>query len=94
MDQFAIIVQVPPSADTTGPSTLACCILHGAIRPAKGFIWLFTGISLSKDGSFNIHGPDTQMIELAILHAMESIAKWAGGKDISGQDIQQHKILV
>jgi len=34
------------------------------------------------------------MMELAIPNAMESIATWAGGKDISAKDIQQHKPLV
>ena len=94
MNAFTIIVQVPPPANTTSPTTLTSCILCGAIRPANDFIWPFTGISLNEDGLFNTHSPDMQMMELAILNAMESIATWAGGSNISARDIQQHKPLV
>ena len=94
MNPFTIIVQVPPPANTTSPTTLTSCILCGAIRPANDFIWPFTGISLNEDGLFNTHSPDMQMMELAILNAMESIATWAGGKKISARDIQQNKPLV
>ena len=94
MNPFNMIIQIPPPANTTSPITLTCCILRGAIRSAHDFIWPFTRISLNADGSFNIHGPDMQIMELAILNTMTLIATWTGGKEISAGDIKQHKSLV
>ena len=74
MDPFNIIIQIPPSANTTSLTTLTYCILRGAIRPANAFIWPFTGLVSTKKGSFNIHGPAMQMMELAIPNAMALIA--------------------
>ena len=91
MDPFTIIVKVPPPYNTTSPIILHSCILRGAIRPANDFIWTFTRISLNEDGSFNIHGPDKQIMEMVMPPAMELIAQWAGGTVVSAPDIQQHK---
>ena len=91
---FNIFVSIKSSASTTSPTTLASCIFRGAIRSANEFIWQFTGISLNEDGSFNIHGPKMQTMELATPNTMTSITSWTGVTAINAGDIHQHKPIV